>query len=99
MTARTTRHGAILVSLLLFGAGLSACSDDGASTRADTASGSANAGTGSGTGSATGSGSGLAAEDLNAISDDPLIAQAVADYQGYVRAEVDQLLIDTKAFT
>ncbi len=103
MTARTTRHGAILMSLLLLGAGLSACSDDGASTRADTASGSATGGTGSGTGSATGSGSGsgsgLAAEDLNATSDDPLIAQAVADYQGYVRREVDQLLIDTKVFT
>ena len=104
MPARITRTAAMLACLTLAVATiLTGCTDDGASSREDTAaaSGSANAGTGSATGSGTGSGSGsgLAAEDLSAISDDPLIAQAVVDYQAYVRSEVDQLLIDTKVFT
>ena len=95
MPTRVTRQGAILSALALaLGTALTGCADDGASTREDTAAtGSASAGSGNG------SGSGLAAEDLRAVSDDPLIAQAVVDYQGYVRAEVDQLLIDSKVFT
>ena len=99
MTVRTTRQGAVLVSLLLLGGAMTACSDDGAATREDTAAASGAAATGSGTGSGSGSGSGLAAEDLSAVSDDPLIAQAVVDYQAYVRAEVDQLRIDATVFT
>jgi iron uptake system component EfeO len=102
MPARAARHAVILTCLTLtLGAVLSGCTDDGASTREDTAAASGSAGTGSAAGSGTGSGSGsgLAAEDLSAISDDPLVAQAVVDYQGYVRSEVDQLLIDTKVFT
>ena len=106
MPARAPRHARLLVSVTVaLALVLTGCSDDGASTREDTAaaSGSDSAATGSSTGSAagsgSGSGSGLAAADLTAISDDPLVAQAVVDYQDYVRAEVDQLLIDTKVFT
>jgi iron uptake system component EfeO len=104
MPTRTTRRGAVLTSLtLILGAALSGCTDDGASTREDTAaasgSGAASTGAASGSGTGSASGSGLAGQDLSAISDDPLVAQAVVDYQTYVRAEVDQLLVDSKVFT
>ena len=100
MPASTTRPGAILAALTLaLGAVLAGCTDDGAATREETAAASGTTTTGTGSGTGSGSGSGLAAEDLSAISDDPLVAQAVVDYQGYVRSEVDHLLIDTKVFT
>ena len=73
--------------------GLAACSsDDGADVRSSGAS------SGSG-GSSSGSGSGLSASDIAGTSDNPLVQQAVEDYEAYVSGEIDQLLIDSKVFT
>jgi iron uptake system component EfeO len=73
--------------------GLAACSsDDGADVRSSGAS------SGSG-GSSSGSGSGLSASDIAGTSDNPLVQQAVEDYEAYVTGEIDQLLIDAKVFT
>ena len=82
--------------------GLTACSDDGGSTRSASASASGSgsgSGTGSGTaGDASGSGSGISIAP-DASTDDPQVQEAAAQYTQYVRGQVDQLLTDTKVFT
>ena len=44
-------------------------------------------------------GSGLSASDIAGTSDNPLVQQAVEDYEAYVSGEIDQLLVDSKVFT
>jgi iron uptake system component EfeO len=78
--------------------GLAACSsDDGADVRSS-GSGSGSGGSGS-AGSSSGSGSGLSEEEISGTSDNPLVQQAVKDYEAYVTAEIDQLITDTTVFT
>jgi iron uptake system component EfeO len=86
---------AIAVVLAL---GLAACSsDDGADVRSSGGgSGSGSGGSGSGTG---GSGSGLSQVEISGSSDNPLVREAVEDYDAYVTGEIDQLIADTTVFT
>ena len=92
MNRHVLRAFAAAVAVVL-ALGLAACSsDDGADVRSSGAS------SGSG-GSSSGSGSGLSASDIAGTSDNPLVQQAVEDYEAYVTGEIDQLLIDSKVFT
>ena len=92
MNRHVLRAFAAAVAVVL-ALGLAACSsDDGADVRSSGAS------SGSG-GSSSGSGSGLSASDIAGTSDNPLVQQAVKDYETYVTGEIDQLLIDSKVFT
>jgi iron uptake system component EfeO len=72
------------------------------------ASGSASGGSGSASGSAScppasgsgsGSGSGIASEVEGSTTDNPLVAQAVADYTTYVDEQVDETIAATTVFT
>jgi iron uptake system component EfeO len=84
---------------------LAACSDDGNAVRSDgtgaSASGSGSgsaAGSGSASGAGSGSGSGITV-DTSKTSDDPAVAEAVAQYSAYVKGQVDTLQSKTKTFT
>lgn len=102
MPSRTLSRG-LLLAALTAGLTLSACAkDDGAATR-DCGSGSASAASASASGASTScdsaSASGISAEEVAGTSDDPLVQKAVTGYQAYVTEQVDQLVVDTKAFT
>jgi len=85
---------AVLVACTLAVA-LAACGDDdGGEVRSEGSS----SGSGSGSGSSSGSGSGLSSSDLG-TSDNELVTAAVAQYKQYLRAQVDDLVTATKAFT
>jgi iron uptake system component EfeO len=67
-----------------------------------TACGSGEGGQTRGEGNESGSGSGsgsLADQDLSAGTDDPLVLQAVADYERYVAGQVGELVPLTRTFT
>jgi iron uptake system component EfeO len=93
-------------SLVVF----AACGDDDGSDvrNLDTTPGSAEAASGSGSASASGSGSASASGsgsgsgitvDTSKTSDDPAVAEAVAQYTAYVKGQVDTLITANTTFT
>jgi iron uptake system component EfeO len=81
---------------------LAACGDDDGSDVRDTTAGSGASapasGSGSGSASGSGSGSGITV-DTSKTSDDPAVAEAVAQYTAYVKGQVDTLIKDNTTFT
>lgn len=80
-------------------------SGSGSASASGPASASCPSGSGSGSGSETGSGSegasgsGIAGEVAGSSTDDPLMAEAVAEYQAWVGEQVDQTIADPRIFT
>jgi iron uptake system component EfeO len=79
---------------------LAACGDDDGSDVRNSTEGASASGSGSASASGSGSGSGSGISvDTSKTSDDPAVAEAVAQYTAYVKGQVDTLITDTKTFT
>ncbi|CAN5735920.1 hypothetical protein BH24ACT4_BH24ACT4_00360 [soil metagenome] len=86
-SSRRARRAALLaLAALVLVVGACSADDDGENVGGGSASGS-------------GSGSGLSEEELEGTSDDPLVNQAVEDYQAYVVEQTEALVDDVAAFT
>jgi len=98
---RTVRRALVIFAAASL-AVLVACGDDDGSDVRDSSAGASASGSGSASGAASasgaGSGSGLTV-DTSKTSDDPAVAEAVAQYTAYVRGQVDTLIKDTTTFT
>jgi iron uptake system component EfeO len=89
------------------GAATQSASASGAAESGSAGSGSGSAtcpsgsgsGSGSGSESGAGSGSGIADEVAGSSTDNPLVTDAVAEYQGWVAEQVDLTIAATKTFT
>jgi iron uptake system component EfeO len=82
------------------GSGVREVGTDGSASASGSGSASGSSASGSGSGSGSASGTGLSLEDTQtAGTGDEAVAAGVAAYTGYVEAQVDETIADTKAFT